>query len=258
MNSQQPSKFLSAFPELAYGVSAVNDGNISFNHGPVDEVITNRKRFLAQIGIELAQIVSMWPPGQVGGIERVDESYRGRGATQRSESINVDALITKAAEVPLFLPVADCLPTIIFDPTQRVVALLHLSRACTEVKLAPTVVALLADQYGSKPHDLIAYLGPGIGPDSYLMQWFPEDKRVLWGEYAEERPNGELALRVADWNRDQLMKSGLKSANVELDPTNTATDRTYFSHYRSDKTGEPEGRFAAAVMLKKPEKQSGG
>jgi copper oxidase (laccase) domain-containing protein len=74
-------------------------------------------------------------------------------------------------------------------------------------------------------------MGPSIKKDSYLL---------------EEYPNG---YDLTGENIKQLLLKGVREENIIVDPTDTATDTNFFSHYRESRKKENEGRFLTTTML---------
>ena len=80
-----------------------------------------------------------------------------------------DALITNRPEVSLFLRFADCLPVLIYDPRQHAVGVAHAGWRGSLKKVAKATVEAMTERYGSRPADLLAGVGPGIGPCHYAV-----------------------------------------------------------------------------------------
>jgi YfiH family protein len=167
----------------------------------------------------------------------------------KEEKIRADALVTGKKGLFLFLLIADCLPVILYDPTRGVLALAHCGRKSTGDKLLQKVIDLLKDEFGTDPGDLIAGIGPGIHVESYKLEDFPERHLDDWKDFISEGRDGSAAVDLVSYNKLQLAESGVKEENIEISPIDTATDVNFFSHYRSRRNGEPEGRFAAVVGI---------
>ncbi|QQR52763.1 polyphenol oxidase family protein [bacterium] len=152
----------------------------------------------------------------------------------------------------MFLCIADCLPIIMYDPTNHVIALLHAARNSTNLNLASHVVKQLSDQFGTQPRDIWVAFGPTIRPESYLFPAEIINSLVSseWQPYLSLQPDGRIAVDVAAFNKDQLIESGVPVSQIEDQGLNTRTDPHYFSHVRSQQDHLPEGRFAAVVALK--------
>ena len=108
----------------------------------------------------------------------------------------------------LAIETADCLPILLVDPQRRLVAAAHAGWRGTAAEVAGrTVDALVAR--GSRPDDLLAALGPGIGPCCYEV-----GDGAARGLRREARPssagrgNGRLHLDLRTANARQLLARG--------------------------------------------------
>jgi YfiH family protein len=130
-----------------------------------------------------------------------------------------DALMTNVPGLLLVIRTADCLPVCLFDAKNRAVAAVHCGWRGTEKRILEKTIRAMGDAYGSSPADMLAALGPCIGPSCYevgpevrtafLKAGFPGS--ILCGAPGRE---GKylLDLRAANvWLLDAL---GLKRANV--------------------------------------------
>lgn len=233
---------------LVYTTSATVDKNLSIVWGDKEEVLENRKKFLEKQGISLKDCVIM----QVEHEDKVifaNSSHTVKNTS--SEAVVVgEALITQEKNVILFLLTADCLPVSFYDPVQNVIALAHLGWKPTNLQLVKKVVKTLSEKYNSQPKDIIVLIGPSIRKESHIFKDPVQKSLPKWRPFLNDLPSGETAVDLLSYNTAQLVESGVLLENINTDPTNTATSPNYFSHYRSVRTGEPEGRFATILGMK--------
>lgn len=78
-----------------------------------------------------------------------------------------DALITDAVGVTVAVSVADCLPILIADPENRVVAAVHGGWRGLAGGIVGTALAALSEGFGSDPGRCVIAIGPGIGACCY-------------------------------------------------------------------------------------------
>jgi len=78
-----------------------------------------------------------------------------------------DALMTNIPGLLLVIRTADCLPVFLVDLRKRVVAAVHCGWRGTEKRIIEKSVRALGRAYGSKPGEMLAALGPCIGPSCY-------------------------------------------------------------------------------------------
>jgi YfiH family protein len=149
-----------------------------------------------------------------------------------------DAAVARRAGAILGIETADCLPVFVVDPRRRAVAAAHAGWRGTAAGVArQAVAALLAG--GSAAGDLLAALGPGIGPCCY------EVGADLAGSFAPEffrpGPRGRPHLDVRGANRAQLVDAGLRPDRIHgLDHCTRCRADLYHS-YRRD--GKAAGRM---------------
>jgi polyphenol oxidase len=243
------SELLKKQSGITHGISGVGDGNISFRLGPHDAVLACRTKFLGALGIPLDRSVSQHGMGDrilVAGSEHL-----GRGMRDSETSVEANAFITNQPNIGFFLPIADYLPITIFDPVQKVIALVHASRPATNLQIAAKVIAKLKSEFNCKPAGLLVAFGPTIQAKSYIFNNHIYDLVTKdWQPFLKILEPGRIAVDVPAYNRAQLIQAGVPAANIEDPGIDTTSSPNYFSHVRSTKTGEPEGRFAAAVMLR--------
>ena len=89
--------------------------------------------------------------------------------TTREELEGYDALVTDVPGVAIGARTADCIPVLMYDPVHRAVAAVHSGWKGTVLKIAAKTLAVMASKYGTCAADILAVIGPGIGPDSFQV-----------------------------------------------------------------------------------------
>src|SRR3989344_2462433 len=117
--------------DLIYATSRVEDGNMSLKWGEEVTVNSNRKKFLAKLGMKVEDCVLM---SLVHGVDVVKVGKKDLGKT-----IEADALITSEPGVGLFMMTADCFPVIVYDPG-KMAGLAHLGYRGVWERLVQKVV----------------------------------------------------------------------------------------------------------------------
>jgi YfiH family protein len=184
---------------------------------------------------------------------------RGEGRGNRPEA---DILVSDDAGVAIAVRAADCVPILIADPTTGAVAAVHAGWRGTAAGAATAAVEALTREFGVSAADLVAAIGPSIGPCCYevgtelvdafaaagharhlIDRWFlaPPARR---GEH--ERPKLKLDTWAA--NRDQLILAGLDEENVHTCGLCTASHIELFPSYRREKN--QAGRLAGAIRAR--------
>lgn len=199
-----------------------------------------RKGFLRRCGAAWDALVC---PQQVHGAQVlvVDRGDAGRGALSPDSAVGeADGLLTAAADLPLGVTCADCVPIYLYDPRRNVGGVVHASRAGTMSDVAGAAVRRLETDLHVDPRDVHAVIGPSAGPCCYEV---PE-------EMAEAFVNACLFARgrlldLWESNRMLLMSAGVPLENITVAGRCTICDPNFYS-YRRD--GGP-ARNLAVFML---------
>jgi len=215
-------------------ISTVHDGNMYIPSDAANaDVIENRAKWLGKFGLNLDDAVRVYinyARDDFATYRAVTSSERGHG--MRDNRLHAaDGLATKDPNVILFLPIADCVGTVLYDPVKCVIMLSHLGRHSIEQNGGQKSVAFLVDKYGSNPHDIEAWLSPAPDANSYPLYTF--DDRSLTSVATE-----------------QLEKAGIQKKHITTSKIDTATDPNYFSHSAFLKGKKAtDGRFAIIARL---------
>ena len=226
---------------LFFAHSLIADGNMSVNWGPEDEVERNRTNFLAKHGLTREDVVIL--------DLRHDDQMGIVGRNNAGTYVRADAVLTKEKDLVLMLLTADCCPVIFYDSQHETLALAHLSWQTTTLTLSKKVVTRMGSVFSTQPADLTIHIGPSARKESYVQQEVKQRTDRAWAPYLTEVPSG-TAIDVVGFNVQQLRDAGVPSDHITVDPEDTIPSKRYFSHYRSVRTGEPEGRLATIAVLK--------
>jgi YfiH family protein len=163
-----------------------------------------------------------------------------------------DIILTDDPAVAVAVQVADCVPVLIADRRSAAVAAVHAGWRGTAARVAHIAVRALDEAFGSRPADLVAALGPGIGPCCYevgseLLDVFaaaghPPADRGRWFVRAED---GTVRLDVPLANRDQLVSAGLPPGAIHIAGLCTASHPELFYSYRRE--GQGTGRIVGVI-----------
>jgi YfiH family protein len=162
-----------------------------------------------------------------------------------------DVILTNNPQVTLFMRYADCVPILLYDPVQRVIGLAHAGWRGTVQGAGRSAVEAMQTRYSTDPADLLAGIGPSIGPDQYEVGPEVEAQvRAAFSSGAERllpRYNRSVHFDLWAANRLVLEDAGVKSKHIELASICTAShNEDWFSH-RGD--GGKTGRFGALLAL---------
>lgn len=174
------------------------------------------------------------------------------GRTHRGQKVGeLDGLITDEPGVPLILRFADCVPILAYDARRGVLGAAHAGWRGTVAGMARALVLAMMREFGSRPEDIRAGIGPSIGPCCYAVgEDVVRAAHQAWGE-GEANPlfrqvNGRFHLDL--WQANYRQLAGLGVGQIEVAGICTAChSHRFFSHRAS---GGLTGRFPMVAVLK--------
>jgi YfiH family protein len=181
----------------------------------------------------------------------------------REKPQSADGLMTDEPGLLLGIRTADCIPILVADRKRRVVAAFHAGWRGTVKRIVESGIGRMRLAFGSRPEDLIAAIGPGIGPCCYAVgeevlssfesqfAYAPELFREVYDSdpvrtrypllFMTQRAPGHSAigpslhLNLVEANRRQLLSAGLKPRAIHLIGGCTSCHRElFFSHRGSE------------------------
>ncbi len=180
-------------------------------------------------------------------VHGVDVSvWSGNNAKQNRNStvqLNGDALVTDQPDSALVIQVADCQPVILMDPVRQVIANIHSGWRGSIRNIIGNTVKAMGTRFGSLTTDLIAGIGPSLGPCcAEFVNYRTEIPPSLWGYRG-------VADHFNFWQMsiDQLRQAGLQAQNIKIAGICTKCNSHLFFSYRAEKQ---TGRFASVVGIK--------
>jgi polyphenol oxidase len=93
----------------------------------------------------------------------------GTNDAERERPRRADGVITDEPGLLLAVQVADCIPVLVADRRRRVVGAFHAGWRGTVRRIVEIGVGRMRLEFGSRPEDLIAVIGPGNGPCCYSV-----------------------------------------------------------------------------------------
>lgn len=237
---------------VAYSSGICGEQNLGWT--PEDDlrvVAENRRHFVAAVWSGETAFSSEAAPELVtmrqvhGATVRLVERSRGPLATTDGRAVlDADGLITREPGLVLGVQTADCVPILLADTRSRSVAAIHAGWRGTLAQIVEHGVQTMRAEFDSRPQDLIAAIGPSIGPccfavgtevREHFLSRFPYAAK-LFSEQRDATAAAQLYLNLWEANRQQLLQAGLHPNAISLIPECTACTRTadgrrkYFSH----------------------------
>lgn len=227
------------------GVSGEPFDTLNVSHNVDDDgvhVAENHARVYAHLGLSAAQVTS---PRQVHGNRVAVITEKDAGTTIP----DTDGLVTTAPHVALLLRFADCQPILLYDSNRHALGLIHAGWRGVAQGIARRAVEAMMRAFGTHPADLIAGLGPAIGPCCYTVG----DKVAAamgyvlpkWSEAMSPQDEGSWRLDLSVANAQQLAAEGVR----QIETANLCTSCRHEEFYSHRAGNGRTGRFAAAAYL---------
>ncbi|MFU0833129.1 MAG: Purine nucleoside phosphorylase [Oscillospiraceae bacterium] len=226
--------------------------NLSFGRGDPDEnVMENYRRICMAAGFDANSMVSS---AQVHGtvVRRVGRENCGEGFTKPKPD-GVDGLMTNEPNVTLVTHYADCVPIYFADPVKKAIGLAHAGWRGTAARIGAEMVHKMAQEFGSRPQDLICVIGPSIGPccfevDTPVYEIFAQMKDLLPMEWIQADGGGKYHIDLWEANKRILKHSGIPEKNITISALCTKCHpKLLFSHRAS---GGKRGGLSAFLAIK--------
>ena len=203
----------------------------------------NRSRAFSVLGRDPATIYDVW---QVHGTDVVIADAPRPPETPYRQA---DAILTDRTGITLFMRFADCVPILLYDPLRKVIGMAHAGWMGTVKGAVRVAIEAMQLHYGTNPADILAAIGPSIGPDHYeigpdvvvrVQQAFGRDTSgALMGE------DGQMHLDLWRANRLLLEQAGVTHIEIAGLCTACAVGDWYSHRAENGRTG----RFGAMLAL---------
>lgn len=228
--------------------------NLSFARGDEEgRVRENFARLGRAMGFDCRNLVFS-DQTHTSNVRVVTEADRGKGFVREKDYRDVDGLVTNVPGLVLATFYADCVPLFLVDPVHRAVGLSHSGWKGTVGKIGKRTVELMKEQYGTRPEDLTAAIGPSICQDCYevsedvIGQFQEAFEETYWKEIFYEKPDGKYQLNL--WRANELIfrEAGLLPERIlTTDLCTCCNAKLLFSHRASK---GKRGNLGAFLMLK--------
>ena len=169
---------------------------------------------------------------------------------------NVDGLISNIPGQILATISADCVPILIYDPKQKVIAALHSGRNCLVKGIIKNTIDKMVRNFKTNPKDVLVGIGPHIRVCHYWLKGksYQNLKNTKFKKYFVKRKE-KIFFDLTKLAFDELLKSGIKRKNIEDCKVCTFCKyKKYFSARKQEQSPkiykEKKPRFASFIGLK--------
>jgi hypothetical protein len=201
----------------------------------------------------------------------------GSADAGRTQPWKADGLMTREPGLLLAVQTADCIPVLVADRRRHVAAAFHAGWRGTVKRIVQSGIGRMRLLYGSCPDDLVAAIGPGIGPCCYAVgeevlsafeSQFAYSNELFFEVYDSDpirtkypmlfltqrapghSPIGPgLHLNLMEANRRQLLDAGLKPKSIQLVGGCTSCQPNLFFSHRASRGHA--GRMLSVIGIRK-------
>lgn len=236
------------------GVSKGNYSSLNVNAYCQDDkvaVAENRRLLCKVLGLSDESRLIIPHQTHETTVRHIDANFLSLSTDQRQAQLEgVDAVMTDQLQVCIGVSTADCIPVLLYDPKHHAACAVHAGWRGTVARISEKAVAAMRDAYGTRPTDLLAWIGPGIS-----LRNFEVGQEVY--DYFHEAgfPMERISRQYRKWhidlplcNRLQLEEQGVPLDHIS-DCSICTFDRTddFFSARR---LGITSGRIYTAILLR--------
>ena len=166
-----------------------------------------------------------------------------------------DGIVSDDDGVAIGVRVADCAPILMADPTRPAVAAVHAGWRGTMQGIAEAAVAALQREMECRPEDLVAAIGPCLGPccgemgpevvEMFRGAGHHEDRLARWFQTG---PSGRPYFDLARANREQLENAGIRPERIHAAGLCSRSHPDVFHSYRA--AGAAAGRMLGIIRAR--------
>jgi len=266
---------LARLPWLVHGFStrpggvSLLDGekvlNLGFTEWDTREnVLENRGRYQSALGATDLKLISL---------KQIHSDVIHLIDAAPAEPCHGDASATNRPGLLLGIQTADCVPILLVDPKKRAIAAVHAGWRGTLQRIVTKAIGKMQMEFGTKPADLLAAIGPSIGGCCYEVgtevatqfqsqfadapEWFDEFRTgdepnpIQWLNMmppGHQPPPKNVLLDLRKADRAQLLGAGLRPSNIFVSDLCTACRRDLLFSYR--KEAAQSGRLLSVIGIR--------
>ena len=175
-------------------------------------------------GTRLADVPAMFP--NLATLQQIHSATPVAACGRAGNLGQGDALTERTPSAVVAVRTADCIPILLADARNRAVAVVHAGWRGTVAEIAARAVEAMAREFGTRPEDLHAAIGPGIGKCCYEVG--PEVA-------AHFGAAGRANIDLAEANRRQLEACGIPAARLYVAGLCTQCLAEEFHSFRRDR-----------------------
>lgn len=209
-----------------------------------ENVVENRKRIFQVFDKSIESIYDVWQ------IHSDIVKFTDQPRNSQSNHEKADAMFTNSRDVSLFMQFADCVPILVYDLKNEIIGIIHAGWQGTVKRIVQNAIRFMMDTLSCDPKNIIAGIGPSIGPDHYevgrnVISDVVEQLTEIKSEVIISR-NGSTYFNL--WKANELLLRQMGVEKIEIAGICTACNLEEWYSYRLE--GQKSGRFGVFFGLK--------
>ncbi len=183
-------------------------------------------------------------------MKRISADFLNLDEASRAAALEgIDAVSTDLPDVCIGVSTADCIPILLYDAEHQAVAAVHAGWRGTVMRIAEKSIRQMTLDYGTRPEQLEAVIGPGISLEAF------EVGDEVYEAFSEAGfPMSQIAQRQEKWHIDlwaanylQLERCGLTLNHIQV--SGICTYQQYQQYFSARRLGTQSGRIFTGIML---------
>jgi YfiH family protein len=203
----------------------------------------NRRRAFKALDRPIESLYDVWQ------VHSADVVRAEAPRPTQSPHRKADAILTDRPEITLVMRFADCVPVLLVDPLHRAIGLVHAGWQGTVKRTARAAVSAMQAQYGTRPQDLLAAIGPSVAAHHYEVG--PEVVDQVGAAFGQQAsallPSHKGKVQFDLWAANRLVLEEAGVRHIEVAGLCTACDLENWYSHRAEKGRT--GRFGAILAL---------
>lgn len=246
--------FENAFSTRLGGVSPMPENSLNlagFNEDDAENIYENRRRFLKLFDDEWTLAGCWQMHGSDVRVVKSEAEAKPKPGVLGDDQY-CDALISKTPKILLAVKTADCVPVLLGDAATGAFAAIHAGWRGTSASIVVRAIERLQNEYGTKPGDLRAAIGPAatlccyeVGSDviGKFRERFSDADSLF-----EPTRDGHARIDLHKANRNQLIAAGVADERIHTAPFCTMGRTDLFFSYRREKASQGRvGRLMSVI-----------
>ena len=195
--------------------------NVGMNVGDRKEAVgRNRELLLGAAGVEAERLA------------RAEQIHGACVTIARRGGLHdgVDGLITSEKDLALAVSTADCYAVLIYAPSERILAALHVGRNGAALGIIERSMKTMRDSFRIDASGSVAVIGPGICGECYEVG---EAEAKRFPARFRKRSGGRFNLDLLSFCREELRRCGIRPGRIfEAGYCTSCDPRLFYSHRR--------------------------